>query len=187
MIAGRRTLLIIIGAFLAALAGVFIGRGLVAQREAPGAELHSVLHDRLDLDAGQKARLETLERQFAVRRKAIELELRADNALLAEAISTDSGLSEAAFLYGLVLTVGGIFFNALWLYELGRPRAGNDLPHVRRHFTLISVRFALGPVSYLAATLISLKYPVLAIVLYVALIAYYWFPGRSETVFSGRD
>lgn len=108
-------------------------------------------------------------------------------ALLAEAISTDSGLSEAAFLYGLVLTVGGIFFNALWLYELGRPRAGNDLPHVRRHFTLISVRFALGPVSYLAATLISLKYPVLAIVLYVALIAYYWFPGRSETVFSGRD
>ena len=91
MTATRRALLIIAGAFLAALAGVFLGHRLVVQREAPSAELHAVLHDRLDLDAGQKARLETLERQFAVRRKAIELELRADNALLAEAIETEHG------------------------------------------------------------------------------------------------
>lgn len=91
MTPARRTLLIVAAAFLAALAGVFVGYKLVAQREAPGAELHAVLHDRLDLDAGQKARLETLERQFAVRRKAIELELRVDNALLAEAIEAEHG------------------------------------------------------------------------------------------------
>lgn len=91
MTAARRTLLIIAAAFLAGLAGIFVGRGLVAQREAPSTELHAVLHDRLDLDTGQKARLETLERQFAVRRKAIELELRADNALLAEAIEAEHG------------------------------------------------------------------------------------------------
>lgn len=91
MTTARRTLLIIAAAFLAALAGIYVGHRLVAQREAPSAELHAVLHDRLDLDAGQKARLETLEGQFAVRRKAIELELRADNALLAEAIETEHG------------------------------------------------------------------------------------------------
>lgn len=91
MTAAGRTLLIVAAAFLAALAGIYIGYRLVAQHEAPNAELHAVLHDRLDLDARQKARLETLERQFAVRRKAIELELRADNALLAEAIETEHG------------------------------------------------------------------------------------------------
>ena len=91
MTAARRTLLIVAAAFLAAVAGVFLGRGLFAQGDAPGAELHAVLHDRLDLDNGQKARLEALERQFAVRRKAIELELRSDNALLAEAIETEHG------------------------------------------------------------------------------------------------
>ena len=103
-------------------------------------------------------------------------------ALLAEAISSENGLAQAAFLYGLVLTVGGIFFNALWIYELGRTPARNGPQHVRRHFTQITVRFAIGPLSYLIATLVSLKYPVLAIWLYVALIAYYWFPGRSELV-----
>jgi len=89
--AGRRALLIVVAAFLAALAGVFVGRGLIAHRPAPGAELHAMLHDRLDLDQDQKARLETLERQFGARRKAIELELRADNALLATAIEAEHG------------------------------------------------------------------------------------------------
>lgn len=103
-------------------------------------------------------------------------------ALLAEAISSENGLVQAAFLYGLVLTVGGVFFNALWIYELGRTSARNGPRHVRRHFTQITVRFAVGPLSYLIATLVSLKYPILAIWLYVALIAYYWFPGRSELV-----
>jgi len=90
-VTGARTLLIIAAAFLAALAGVFVGRGLLAHHEAPGAELHAMLHDQVDLDKGQKARLEMLERQFAIRRKAIETELRADNALLAQAIETEHG------------------------------------------------------------------------------------------------
>jgi hypothetical protein len=89
--ASGRTALTIAAAFLAALAGVFVGRSLAAHGEAPSSELHAVLHDRLDLDNGQKARLEALERQFAVRRKALELELRADNALLAEAIESEHG------------------------------------------------------------------------------------------------
>jgi hypothetical protein len=89
--ANGRAALFIAAAFLAAIAGVFVGRGLMAHGESPSSELHAVLHDRLNLDDGQKARLEVLERQFAVRRKALELELRADNARLAEAIESEHG------------------------------------------------------------------------------------------------
>jgi hypothetical protein len=75
----------------AAVIGVFIGNQLIAHRAAPGTALHDVLHDKLDLDDGQRARLDVLERRYAVRRKAIELELRSDNALLAEAIEAEHG------------------------------------------------------------------------------------------------
>ncbi|MEG3146172.1 periplasmic heavy metal sensor [Sphingomonas sp. RT2P30] len=86
-----RVLGIVGAAFLAAILGVVVGGELVAHRPMPDTELHHVLHNRLDLDEGQKVRLDALERRFAVRRKAIELELRADNAMLAEAIETEHG------------------------------------------------------------------------------------------------
>src|SRR3546814_5619142 len=56
-----------------------------------GVELHDVLHSKLDLDDRQKAQIELLEQRFAVRRRALELELRADNARLADAIETEHG------------------------------------------------------------------------------------------------
>lgn len=77
--------------FLAAIGGVFVGRALFPAPAAPGAELHDVLHHKLTLDAGQQARLELLEQQFAVQRRALELELRADNARLAEAMEAEHG------------------------------------------------------------------------------------------------
>ena len=49
------------------------------------------MHGQLDLDAGQKQALEEIERRFAARRNAIEAEMRADNALLAEAIAVEKG------------------------------------------------------------------------------------------------
>ena len=76
---------------LAAIGGVFVGRALFPAPAAPGAELHDVLHHKLTLDAGQQARLELLEQQFAVQRRALELELRADNARLAEAMEAEHG------------------------------------------------------------------------------------------------
>lgn len=98
-------------------------------------------------------------------------------SLLATAISSGQGLSEAAFFYGAVLTIGGVFFNGLWLYEARRIEtqrgAGTGLA-----FT--SLRFALGPLAYLVATLCSLWQPVLAIGLYIALIIYFWLPWRAE-------
>lgn len=85
-----RTLLIAVIAFAAALAGVYAGRQIFRPPE-PGAELHELLHKQLQLDSGQHARIEELESRFAVRRRALELELRADNARLADAIAAEHG------------------------------------------------------------------------------------------------
>jgi len=86
----RWTIAIAIVAFLAGLAGVFAGRMLMPVRP-PTSELHELLHHQLQLDATQKARIEMAEQQFAVRRHALELELRAANARLADAIQTEHG------------------------------------------------------------------------------------------------
>ena len=77
-------------AFLAALAGVAAGHHLMMRGAPPAdAELHAFLHQELDLDPRQHAAIEAIERRFAVRRRALELELRADNARLADAIETE--------------------------------------------------------------------------------------------------
>ena len=85
------TLRTVVIAFLAALMGVFVGRVVLDHRPTPKSDVHAFMHEYLDLDADQKSRLEALERQFAVRRTAIELELRSYNALLAEAIEAEHG------------------------------------------------------------------------------------------------
>ncbi|MFT6541250.1 MAG: hypothetical protein ACJAU5_000320 [Maricaulis maris] len=83
--------MIALAAFVAAIAGVFVGRELLPAPAQPGTELHNVLHHRLALDATQKTSLEILERRFAVQRRAFELDLRADNARLADAIEAEHG------------------------------------------------------------------------------------------------
>lgn len=79
-------------AFLAAIAGVWVGRTFIPSHQRQGSELHDVLHHQLDLDDRQKAQLDAIEQRFAVRRRALELELRSDNARLAEAIETEHGI-----------------------------------------------------------------------------------------------
>lgn len=87
----RLLLLIALVAFFAAMAGVFLGRHFFPQPVAAGVELHDVLHSKLDLDDRQKRQIDLLEQRFAVRRRALELELRADNARLADAIEAEHG------------------------------------------------------------------------------------------------
>ena len=87
----RRTLLAALIVFAAAIAGVWVGRAVLVPKPAADSELHALLHDQLNLDAAQQARLDALETQFAVRRKALELEMRADNAKLAAAIEAEHG------------------------------------------------------------------------------------------------
>lgn len=87
-----RRLLVIAGiAFLAALAGVLLGRSLLERQPAQPNALHELLHDELDLDRSQLAQIEEIERRFATRKRALELELRADNARLAAAIEAEQG------------------------------------------------------------------------------------------------
>jgi nickel and cobalt resistance protein CnrR len=87
----RRLLLIALIAFLAAIAGVFIGRALIARQTPVESELHALLHDDLDLDSVQKAKMEVIERRFAARKRALEQELLNDNARLAAAIQAEHG------------------------------------------------------------------------------------------------
>lgn len=88
---GRRILLVVLLAFLAALAGVFIGRAISEKTSEQASALHDLLHEDLDLTAEQRQRIDQLEGQFAVRRRALELEIRADNARLAAAIQAEHG------------------------------------------------------------------------------------------------
>lgn len=85
-----RIVLCAIAAFVAGITGVFVGRELFPAQKS-GSELHDVLHHRLALDSAQQAQLQTLEDRFAVQRRALELELRAANARLAEAIEAEHG------------------------------------------------------------------------------------------------
>lgn len=87
----QRLALIAILAFIAAIVGVLVGRQFVEPASQSGAELHALLHEQMSLDAGQQRRLETLEAAFAVRHRALELEMRAENARLAEAITAEHG------------------------------------------------------------------------------------------------
>jgi hypothetical protein len=78
-------------AFGAALGGVFVGHAIVNPPPPVESELHKVLHQQLQLDAAQHARIEAIEASFALRKQALELELRADNAKLAAAIEAEHG------------------------------------------------------------------------------------------------
>ena len=77
----RALFLIVLAAFGGALGGVIVGRQLSTPPEA-GAELHQLLHRELELDARQEAQIEVLERQFVVKMKGLQFEMRADNARL---------------------------------------------------------------------------------------------------------
>lgn len=86
-----RLLVIAAVAFAAALGGVFAGRFIVQPQLQSESEVHAVLHRQLKLNAAQDAKVEAIERRYAVRRKALELEMRAANAHLAEAIEAEHG------------------------------------------------------------------------------------------------
>lgn len=87
----RGLMLMALIAFVAAIAGVIVGRVYVTHQAPVETELHRMLHQQLELDASQAERIEAIEARFAVRRQALELQLRADNAHLADAIEAEHG------------------------------------------------------------------------------------------------
>jgi len=86
-----RLLVLAAVAFAAALGGVLAGRYIVQPQLSSESEVHALLHKQLQLDAPQHAKIEAIERRYDARRKTLELEMRAANAHLAEAIEAEHG------------------------------------------------------------------------------------------------
>lgn len=84
-----RYLLVALVAAAAALAATWLARDLTGRTETNASDLHAFVHDRLDLDAPQRARIEALEARFAVRKRELEGRLRAANGELADAIASE--------------------------------------------------------------------------------------------------
>ncbi|KQM41218.1 periplasmic heavy metal sensor [Sphingomonas sp. Leaf10] len=86
----RWTILVAIVAFVAALAGVLAGRTIGGSHgTGHGGELHALLHDHVQLTDEQTRALDALEERYATRRAALQAQMRADNARLAQAIAAE--------------------------------------------------------------------------------------------------
>lgn len=85
----RRNVLIALIAFCAGIAGALVGRTIMPVVPPRSVELHDFLHNEIDLDTAQRAKLEILEADFAVRKHQLETQLRTDNARLADAIARE--------------------------------------------------------------------------------------------------
>lgn len=85
----RRYFATVLIAFCAALAAIWISHRLTDADPSPGGELHALMHEELQLDSAQEAKVDQLESQFAQRRKALDEQLRASNAQLAAAIASE--------------------------------------------------------------------------------------------------
>lgn len=83
--------LVALVAFAAALAAVLVARVWITPEPRVESEVHSLIHERLKLDERQEQRIHALEAEFARRRGAMEAEMRADNARLAQAIAAEHG------------------------------------------------------------------------------------------------
>jgi hypothetical protein len=90
----RWLLLIALVAFVASVCGVLVARQFLATDAPSESEVHKLLHDRLELAPQQHAKIEALEKQHAIRKRALELEMRAANARLAEAIEIEHGYGD---------------------------------------------------------------------------------------------
>jgi len=81
----RIVLLTLALSVLAAGLGVIGGAAYIQRGSQPAPSLHDTLHRQLRLSADQHRRIEGLERDHAARRMALEAEMRAANADLAQA------------------------------------------------------------------------------------------------------
>ena len=70
----------------AALAG-WLGVQYGVHQARPAADLDTLLHERIDLTAGQHRKLDTIERAFGIERRTLQTEMRAANRDLATAIT----------------------------------------------------------------------------------------------------
>jgi Spy/CpxP family protein refolding chaperone len=89
MVRWSRYLLVAVVAFAAALGATWLSRSLAGHGHPEGGALHVLMHEQLNLDTAQQAKIEVLERQFAERRKVLDAQLRQANTQLASAIANE--------------------------------------------------------------------------------------------------
>ena len=77
-------------ALIAGFGGVWLGM-TVFDRNMHQPNLHELIHHKLHLTADQERRIAALESNFAVRRRTLEIEMRAANVELASAIREEHG------------------------------------------------------------------------------------------------
>ncbi len=87
----RQALLVALIAFCAGLAGAWVGRTFIPMPAPPPAQLHDFIHNHLNLDANQRAKLKALEAGFTSEKRTLEARLRANNTALAAAIDSEHG------------------------------------------------------------------------------------------------
>ncbi len=87
----RYPILIILAAFVAAIAGVGVGRMLFTPDQPIENRFHTLIHHELKLDAAQSARIEALEKNFAAEQALYQQEMMDDNRRLAAAIQSEKG------------------------------------------------------------------------------------------------
>lgn len=76
-------------AFCVALGASWLSRSLIQPKHQEGGELHALMHEKLDLDPGQKQKVEALESDFKAQRAALDERMQAANAELAAAIASE--------------------------------------------------------------------------------------------------
>jgi uncharacterized membrane protein len=91
--------------------------------------------------------------------------------LIAEHIRGE-GARAATLMYGITLVLVAAMFNALWLYASVGARLLR-MDHDPKVVRGITRSYALGPVTYLAATLISIVSPTVGVILFAAITAFY--------------
>ena len=84
-----RYLIVSLVAALAALAALWISRSLPIQTHADEGQLHSIMHEQLELDAEQERKIDELEAQFKRTKTALNAQLHEANIELAEAIANE--------------------------------------------------------------------------------------------------
>ena len=83
-----RIVLLVLLAFAAGFAGSVVASSYLAKSDAQRG-LHSFVHQNFDLTSAQEQALDEAERKFELKRKSVELSLRASNAALATAMEEE--------------------------------------------------------------------------------------------------
>ena len=85
----RSMVLTLVLSVIGAALGAWGGAQYVLHRMQHPAALHEMVHERLHLTADQQRQIAGMEREHATRRRALEAEMRAANAQLAQAFQEE--------------------------------------------------------------------------------------------------